>query len=85
MDDEYVSYSNALQITGLSSLKERRAVLSLNFAKKCTEKQETKSMFPLNSSSKETRKKEKYRVTPARTSRLAKSAIPLMQRQLNSC
>ena len=41
-------------------------------------------MFPLNNAAQKTRNYQKYKVTSARTSRLAKSAIPSMQRQLNN-
>ena len=85
LDEMYVCYEDALQLTGLKTLKERRSDLSLNFAKKCTRKEETMSMFPLRTHIRETRNPQKYRVTPARTSRLVKSAIPYMQRQLNKC
>ena len=34
IDERYVTYQDALQLTGLKSLKERRNCLSLNFAKK---------------------------------------------------
>ena len=85
LDDQYITYQDALNLTGLKSLKERRNDLSLKFAKKCTVKEATKSMFPLRAHTRPTRNPEKYWVTPARTSRLAKSAIPAMQRQLNKC
>ena len=85
LDQNYVSYANALQITGLQTLKERRSHLSLSFAKKCVDNKATKSMFPLRTQICPTRNPEKYKVTTARTSRLAKSAIPAMQRQLNRC
>ena len=41
-------------------------------------------MFPLNEASVNTRNREKYTVTTAKTDRLSKSAIPYMQRLLNS-
>ena len=40
-------------------------------------------MLPLNQNNLNTRHSEKYVVTKAKTSRLANSAIPMMQRQLN--
>ena len=42
-----------------------------------------KHIFPLNQSKVGTRYKEKFYVQPARTERLAKSAVPYMQRLLN--
>ena len=79
----YESYEDALSYSGLKTLKDRRKDLSLNFAKKCTKNKETKTMFPLKTGNLKTRKNETYRVTHAKTTRLAKSAIPSMQRQLN--
>jgi hypothetical protein len=74
-----------LTITELHTLKERRAKLSLKCANKFTKNEETREMFPLKKGGPETRKHETYKVVTARTSRLAKSAIPTMQRQLNQC
>ena len=84
LNQNYVSYQDALNLTGLKTLKERRTELSLKFAKKCTGKEETMGMFPLNNAAQKTRNYQNYKVTSARTSRLAKSAIPSMQRQLNN-
>ena len=85
LDESYLSYADALESTGLKTLKERRRDLSLTFAKKCTRKEATQSMFPLNPAQVNTRKRETFKVTQARTSRLASPAIPAMQRQLNQC
>ena len=41
-------------------------------------------MFPVKVQTVNTRNPEKYAVTKARTSRLALSAIPTMQKQLNA-
>ena len=88
LQDEYVSYSHALTISGLSPLFERRSNLCLRFAKSCVRNNQTKDMFPLNpvvnTYSLETRFREKYQVTHARTERLKNSSIPYMQRLLNS-
>jgi hypothetical protein len=79
----YVSYELALHATNLPTLKARRAQLSLKFALKCTKSTRVSDMFPLRDTCVETRNQEKYQVTRARTNRLAHSAIPTMQRQLN--
>ena len=84
LKEKYVSYSNALAIAKLDTLKSRRIVLMHRFAIKCTKNQFTQGMFPLNKSKVNTRNKEKYAVTHAKTGRLAKSAIPTMQRLLNT-
>ena len=85
LKEEYQDYENALKITGLELLSARRSDLCLRFAQGCLEKEELKSMFPLNpnQSNMTTRKREKFLVTPSNTERLKKSAIPFMQRQLN--
>ena len=88
LQEQYVSYSNALDISGLSPLFERRSTLCLRFAKSCVRNNVTEDMFPLNptvqSYELETRFREKYKVTNARTERLKTSSIPYMQRLLNS-
>ena len=65
-----------VKLTGLETLTARREKLSLNFAKKCTKNKATQWMFPLNTHIIQTRNPEKFRVTRARTERLANSAIP---------
>ena len=84
LKNDYSSYPEALKFTGLDTLSARRAKLCLNFAKKCTKSDKTSEMFPLNITEVNTRNPENYFVTPARTDRLARSAIPYMQRLLNA-
>ena len=83
LKSDYESYENALLLTGLDTLQQRRTILCEKFAKNCTKNKKMKHMFPLNPSSVETRNPEKYYVQHATTSRLADSAIPYMQRLLN--
>ena len=83
LKEDYNDYSSALQLTGLERLKDRRTQLSLSFAKKCLKNKASKNLFPENVKLVNTRQHEKYFVTPARTERLAKSAIPYLQRLLN--
>ena len=85
LDDEYEDYDNALQISGLPTLSERRTGLCKKFATKCIKNEKMSHMFPTNQSLLETRNYEKYYVQPAATGRLKKSAIPYMQRLLNEC
>ena len=82
--DQYISYEDALQLCNLKTLSDRRSGLCLSFAKKCVKNEKTLDMFPLNDGVRTTRISEKYKVTKANTDRLAKSAIPYMQRLLNS-
>ena len=83
LKEEYDCYTNALSLCSLQTLRDRRNHLSLTFAQKCTKSDKTSDMFPLNSKTYDTRNPEKYFITPAKTNRLAKSAIPHMQRLLN--
>ena len=86
LKDDYLSYSNALTITGLSTLFERRQNLSLKFAKACVRNKQTNHMFPINPVSPDdhyTRFKEQYAVTKTRTERLKNSAMPYLQGLLN--
>ena len=78
--NSYTTYRDALQSAGLETLSARRTRLCLNFAKKCIKHERTKAMFPLNQIPVETRNREFFKVTNAKTERLAKSAIPYMQR-----
>ena len=48
LQDSYISYSNALQITGLKSLYDRREEKCLNFALKCRKHPHNSRFFPLN-------------------------------------
>ena len=84
LKENYTSYENSLRICGLDTLKTRRNNLSLSFAIKCTKNATTKNMFPEKDSGAKTRFHEKYVVTKCSTERLASSAIPYMQRLLNT-
>ena len=81
--DKYGSYENALKLSNLPKLDERRTQLSLRFALKCAANEKTKHMFPMNETDSQTRNPEKYLVPFAYHNRLKKSAIPEMARQLN--
>ena len=84
LKEQYTTYKDALELTGMETLKSRRAKLCLTFAKKCVKSDKTDDIFPLNVSGVNTRRSEKYNVTHARTDRLAKSAVPYMTRLLNT-
>ena len=84
LGESYTSYENALKLTGLETLKCRRTKLSLKFAKKCVKNDSTAWMFPQRTQKVNTRFPEKFNVTRAKTDRLAKSAIPYMQKLLNT-
>ena len=84
LQENYVSYSHALKITGMPTLKSRRNKLCLTFAKNCVKTNLTNDMFPINSNNVNTRQHEKFYVPHAKTDRFAKSAIPYMARLLNA-
>ena len=85
LKDEYICYEHALTQTGLESLVERRDKLCLKFAKACLKNDNVKDMFPINDTiSQDVRDREKFKVTFAHTGRLKDSAIPYMQRLLNT-
>ena len=83
LSEQYKSYSEALELTGLDSLKFRRKKLCLNFAEKCLKSEWTSDIFKENDSHLNTRNPQKFQVPFARTERLAKSAIPFMTKLLN--
>ena len=64
-------------------LVERRKILCKKFAKNFIKNKKMKHIFPVNTSKVDTRYNEKFYLQPARTERLAKSAVPYMQRLLN--
>ena len=84
LKDKYESYEQALQQCDLLTLKERRIQLCLSFAKKCVKRERNKDMFPKKEHSRSLRRPEKFVVAHAKNERLKKSAIPYMQRLLNS-
>ena len=84
LKNNYENYQNALIITKLDTLEQRRENLCLDFAKTCTKSTTTSDMFPLNKQTNSIlRHKEKYVVQHASKERLKNSAIPYMQRLLN--
>ena len=62
-----MNYKKSLSLLSMKSLEERRADLSLNFAKKCLKNEKTANYFPLKkvNHGKNLRIKEKYHITPA--------------------
>ena len=83
LKSDYMSYENGLAIAKLSTIQDRIRMLQLRFAKKCVSKEATQDMFPLKLANRTTRQTDIYEVPFARTSRLARSAIPTMARLLN--
>ena len=81
LQEDYVSYEQALEELNLQTLYERRDKLCLKFAKRCVNHPKASNMFPVNTASKNN---DKYQVQFARHSRLLDSSIPQMQRALNA-
>ena len=81
---EYISYSNALSMAGLTNLTVRRQKLAEVFADRCHKNSKTTDMFPLNDAVRHTRNPEKFKVPFAAHERLRSSAIPTMARYLNA-
>ena len=86
LQEDYCNYEHALKISNLDSLVDRREMLCLKFAKSCVKNNTVRDMFPVNPVDYhvDTRDREVYNVTMANTERLRRSAVPYMQRMLNS-
>ena len=79
------SYKEALELLNIPTLRERRKILSARFAEKCLGNKKTKHMFQITKKkhTMKTRSQRKFIETNARTVRMARSAIPTMQKHLN--
>jgi hypothetical protein len=82
----YVDYSSALEMCGLETLYTRRENRSLRFAIKSTKHPTNRDMFPPNPSedSHLVRNREHFKVNMCRTEKYKKSAVPVLQRRLNT-
>ena len=87
LDDNYVSYTAALEMSGLETLHNRRETRCLEFAIKCTKHSINKRIFPLNKNldkeDNKIRNRETFLVNFARTETYRMSAVPFCQRMLN--
>ena len=84
LKEKYTSYEEALEHLDLQNLNQRRIMLASRFAKKCTQHEKFRDLFPKTENPLNLRTKEEYKVKFASTQKLYKSAIPTMQRLLNS-
>ena len=88
LGEMYVSYSAALEMTGLTPLSTRREERCLNFAVKCVRHPRNSRLFPFKKEGvyddQYLRKSETFEVNFASGSIYKKSAIPYCQRLLNS-
>ena len=88
LQDMYVSYEAALEMSGLTSLTQRRAAHLLRFAKLSAQHPvHGPRMFPLNQDIQnihDLRAREKYQVNFSRGAAYSSSTIPTAQRLLNT-
>ena len=80
---EYRSYEDALELSGLQKLSERKMKLIKSFAYKCTRNDKTRSMFPAHEVIQKTRHAEKFQVPFAYHERFKNSAKVTMARYPN--
>ena len=84
LQESYVSYEAALEMTGLETLANRRTSRCLKFSQDCLKHKTNKRFFPENAeTNKSIRNKEKFKVNFAYTNIYKNSAIPYCQRLLN--
>ena len=84
LGDSYISYSAALEMTGLVTLHQRREERCLAFALKAIKHPLNSRMFPLNpETGQDTRTPEMFTVNFAHTDAYKTSSIPDNQRRLN--
>ena len=86
LQESYVSYRAALEMSGLETLKARREARCIDFCLKSIKHKTNKRMFPLNQSTNhimEVRSREKFKVNFAHTNTYRDSTIPYCQRLLN--
>jgi len=86
LKDKYKDYKNALITLNMESLYDRRESLCFKFAKKGLKLEHFKKLFPIQKTlhGMEKRTSDKFVVNSARTERYYRSAIPSMQRLMNS-
>ena len=86
LGNKYTSYSEALKLLNIETLEDRRKLLCLKFAKNCLKVDKLRKMFPKSSTMHGMSKRnlEFYNVNRTLTERYLNSAIPQMQRILNS-
>ena len=85
MGKDYEGYTKSLKFLKLDSLRERREISALKFAKKSVNDINFSNFFPKHpgSHNMRTRYPDKYVVNKAHTERYKRSAVPFLQRLLN--
>ena len=86
LGEDYDTYADALEMCNIKTLFQRREERCLSFAKKCLKHPILMKMFPLNKNNlgNKYRSREKYAVNFARTNTYMISAVPYLQRKLNT-
>ena len=85
LQDNYLNYQSACNLTGLPLLSLRRESRCLSFARRCLKTDEMAKHFPLTPDlpNIELRDREKFLVNKAKGEKYFKSTIPYCQRLLN--
>ena len=86
MNESYVSYEAACEMTGIQKLSDRRSDRCLDYGIQSLKHYQNSRFFPLNQNVKShmnIRDRQPYHVNFARTSQYKNSAIPYVQRRLN--
>ena len=85
MGNEFTNYKNLLKCLNLVTLKQRRELFCLKFAKNCVNSDKVKNLIPLKKSQHKMkkRKQKKFKTTRSKTKRMQKSALPFMRKLLN--
>ena len=86
LQESYISYEAAMEMTGLSTLFSRRQKRCLDFSLKCIKHKQNSRFFPRNpniQNEMEIRNREQFVVNFGRTKAYQTSAIPFCQRLLN--
>ena len=85
LNENYVNYEAACEMTGLSTLFQRREARTLTFARRCLKTEEMARFFPLTPDLPiiELRERGKFQVNFAHREKYKKSAKPYCQRKLN--
>ena len=85
LGNDYNGYKKSLEKLNMDTLDERRKILCLNFAVKCTKHEKLKNIFPERKffHTMKKRNTEKYEVEHANTEKFRKSSVIFMQNLLN--
>ena len=83
LGEKYNNYEDALKVTGLKTLKQRREEKCLAFSLKCLKHPQLMRLFPRNENGYPSRNKEEFKINFAYTEDYRRSAIPYCQTLLN--